>query len=120
MGTFVGNIEKITNENNFYRKVINTTPQQQLVVMSLRPGTEIGSEIHPYTTQFIRIESGSGFAMIENKKISLNPDDVIVIPPGMMHNIINDSLKTDLKLYTIYSPPEHEDQLIQKIRPLTH
>lgn len=114
---FVGNIEEITNENRNYRKIISTTPQQQLVVMCLEPKSEIGSEIHPMTTQFIRIESGSGYAMIQNKKIHLNENDAIVIPPGTQHNIVNDSIDKKLKLYTIYSPPEHKPNLVERFKP---
>lgn len=119
MTTFAGNIENITNDNENYRKVINTTPQQQLVVMCLKPGTEIGSEVHPGTTQFIRIESGSGYAMIENEKILLNDGDAVVIPSWTQHNIVNDS-EIDMKLYTIYSPPEHEPGLVQKVKPVSN
>lgn len=107
------NIEKKTRSNSFYRKVIFTTKTMQLVLMSLKPGIEIGKgpgkaggEKHSKTTQFIRIEKGTGIAIIANKKLSLKDGDAIMIKPNTYHNIINTG-KTPLKLYTLYSPPEH-------------
>lgn len=85
--------------------------------MCLKPGVEIGLEIHPKTTQFIRFESGSGYAIIQNKKIILNVNDAIVIPPGVQHNIFNNSKETNMKLYTIYSPPEHKPGLVERFKP---
>lgn len=100
------NIEKKTRSNSFYRKVIFTTKTIQLVLMSLKPGIEIGKEKHSKTTQFIRIEKGTGIAIIRNKKLPLKDGDAIMIKPNTYHNIINTG-KTPLKLYTLYSPPEH-------------
>ena len=102
---FKGNIEKMTLQNNFYRKVIFTTKQQQLVLMSIPDGEEIGAETHPHTSQFIRVEEGSGIAIIKGKKYYLKDGDVVLIPSGVKHNII--AGKDGLHLYTIYSPPEH-------------
>jgi len=115
---FFGNIENLTLENNFYRKVIFTTPTQQLVLMSLEPNQEIGSEVHEHTTQFIRIEKGECDAIINDKKIMLKDNDAIVISPNTKHNIINTSNINKVKLYTIYSPPEHPPNTIQVIKPL--
>jgi mannose-6-phosphate isomerase-like protein (cupin superfamily) len=103
------NIEKQTLNNNFYRKVIYTTPQQQLVLMSIPPGQEIGMEKHSKTTQFIRIESGKGIAKIADRKFLLKDGDAVIIPPNTLHNIISTGTQP-LKLYTIYSPPEHPSQ----------
>lgn len=111
------NIEKATLNNKNYRKVINTTPNQQLVLMSLKPNVEIGMEKHQKTTQFIRIESGKGLAIINGKKIKLQDGSIVVIPPNTLHNIINISKTKRLQLYTIYSPPEHKDGLVQKDKP---
>lgn len=108
---YKANIEKQTLKNKNYRKVINTTKQMQLVLMSIPSGEEIGMEIHPKTTQFIRVESGNGVAIINNIKINLKDGDAIVIPSNTKHNIIS---KKDLKLYTIYSPPEHPDMLVER------
>jgi mannose-6-phosphate isomerase-like protein (cupin superfamily) len=107
------NIEKLTLENNAYRKVINTTIHQQLVLMSLNPREEIGMEIHPKTTQFIRIEKGRAIAIIDNKAYDLKSGDFLMIPPNKYHNIINKSSKKSLKLYTIYSPPHHKKTCLQ-------
>ncbi len=102
-----GNIHEMTISNQYYRKVVDTTLNQQLVLMSLKPGVEIGKEIHPYNTQYIKIEQGSCMAMIENKYIELKKDNFILIPANTLHNIINNSSQV-LKLYTIYSPPHHK------------
>jgi mannose-6-phosphate isomerase-like protein (cupin superfamily) len=112
-----GNIHEMTINNRYFRKVVDTTPTQQLVLMSLDPGVEIGKEIHPYNTQFIKIEQGSCVAMLENEYIKLSKDHFIVVPPNKLHNIINNSNKP-LKLYTIYSPPHHDYDKIDYIKPL--
>ena len=104
-----GNIENLTIKNKYYRKVISTTKNMQLVLMSLKPLEEIGKEKHKHTTQFIRIESGKCIAIIGNKKYKLYDDDFIIIPPNTSHNIINSSRTKRLQLYTIYTPPEHTD-----------
>ena len=109
-----GNIEKLTNQNTYYRKVISTTPQQQLVLMCLKPLEEIGMEKHPHTTQFIRVESGRGKAVVGKSTYRLSDDSFIIIPPNKCHNIINTSKTKPLKLYTIYSPPEHKPGTKQK------
>jgi mannose-6-phosphate isomerase-like protein (cupin superfamily) len=104
MKIYKENLETKTLDNNYYRRIVSTTPQQQLVLMCIETGEEIGEEIHPHTTQFIRVESGRGVAYVNGKRYNLKDGDAIVIPPGASHNIRS----TDtLKLYTIYSPPEH-------------
>lgn len=110
------NIEQATIKNNFFRKVINTTPNMQLVLMSLKPKEDIGVEIHPYTTQFIRVEKGNGIAIIEGKRFELTDGTAIIIPLNSKHNIINTSAKEPLKLYTIYSPPNHPYDRIEKYK----
>lgn len=104
---FKGNIEDLTLKNNFYRKVLHTNSHQQLVLMSIHPCQEIGEEIHPNTSQFIRVEDGQGIAYINGKRYRLRDGDAVVIPPKTPHNIINTSKTKELKLYTIYSPLEH-------------
>ena len=115
---FFDNIEKDTIENNNYRHVLYTGPDRnlQLVVMSLKPKEEIGKERHPKTTQFIRIEKGNGIALVDNMEINLKDGSVVIIPPNIWHNIINNG-NSDLKLYTIYTPAEHPDKLIQVNKP---
>ena len=115
-----GDLNIMTIENNNYRKVISTTSHQQLVLMSLKPKEEIGMEIHKKVDQFIRIEKGTALAIIgkENpKKYKLKKEFFITIPAGTYHNIINIG-RSDLKLYSIYSPPNHKPGTIHKIKPL--
>jgi mannose-6-phosphate isomerase-like protein (cupin superfamily) len=114
-----GNIGEMTINNNNYRKVINTTKYQQLVLMSLKPKEEIGMEIHKKVDQFMRIEKGTAIAIIGKetpKKYILKKEHFITIPAGNYHNIINIG-RGELKLYSIYSPPNHKPGTIQKNRP---
>lgn len=102
------NIEKETINNKLYRKVIYTIPDKiQLVLMSLKVGETIPREVHPNVVQFIRVESGDGEAIIGRTRYKLRDGDSIIIPNGKYHTIINTSKTKELKLYTIYSPPEH-------------
>ena len=118
MEIFYGNIEDITEGNPYYRRVLATTLNMQLVVMSLLPHEDIGNEIHPYITQFIRIEKGNGMGIIDGKKCILSPGFALIIPPGTEHNIINTSSTELLKLYTIYSPPNHDRDRLDIEKPL--
>ncbi len=114
-----GNIGEMTINNENYRKVINTTPHQQLVLMSLKPKEEIGMEIHKKIDQFIRIEKGTAIAIIgkENpKKYLLKKEHFITIPAKTYHNIINIG-RSELKIYSIYSPSNHKPGTIQKNKP---
>jgi mannose-6-phosphate isomerase-like protein (cupin superfamily) len=112
-----GNIEEITLKNTDYRRVLYTGQYMQLVVMNIKPSQEIGSEIHNGHDQFIRVEKGEGIAIFgENEVKELKDGISIVIPSGIKHNIINTGSE-DLKLYTIYSPPEHKDRLVQQDKP---
>lgn len=121
---FHGNIEDITEKNTFYRKVLFTSPSNimQLVVMSLEPQQEIGMEVHHDHDQFIRVETGYGKAVIKNmekiEEYKLSDGFAVIIPAGTWHNIINLSTIDNMKLYTIYSPPEHKDKLIQVKKPI--
>lgn len=107
------NIEKKTLNNSNYRKVLFTTPQMQLVVMNIKKNQDIPKEKHSKTTQFIRIEKGDAMVEIGNSKYYLKDNDSIIIPAGTWHYVKNTGTTT-LKLYTIYSPPEHPDGLTQK------
>ena len=111
MKIYKENIEKQTLKNNFYRKVLSTTPQMQLVLMSIKTGDEIPEEVHSHTTQFIRVEGGNGVAYVNGRQFNLKDGDAIVIPPGTRHRIKSTN---NLKLYTIYSPPEHPKGLVEK------
>ena len=114
MAGYVINIEEKTLENNFFREVLFTAQHVQLVVMSLGPGEEIGLETHDDGDQFIRVEAGNGIAILDGEEHELEDGSAVVIPAGVRHNIINSSRQQSLKLYTIYSPPEHPDGTVNK------
>jgi len=129
-GIFHTNIEKDTIENKNYRKVINTTTKQQLVLMSLKPNEDIECEMHSDVDQFFRIEKGKGvlYASKESfcdkpnnsiEQFMLKDGDVIVVPAGTYHRVVNTSTIEELKLYTIYSPPNHPSNKIDVIRPMS-
>ena len=112
----VFNIEKSTISNQNYRWVSKTTQTLQLVFMSLKAGEEIGMEVHENVTQFIRVESGNGLAIVNGISYELNNESAVWVPPGIYHNIINNGV-VPLKLYTLYSPPEHPSDRIQQTKP---
>lgn len=107
------NIEKQARENNNFRKVLYTGEHSQLVLMSLDPQEDIGEEIHTDIDQFLRFESGSGKCVIDGNEYQVSDGVAIVVPAGAKHNVINTSSSEDLKLYTIYSPPHHEDGIVR-------
>lgn len=111
MTGFVTNIEKDTLENENFRKVLYTAKNMQLVVMSLEVGEEIGMETHPEHDQFIRIDQGDAKAILNGEESELTDGSCVIIPAGTEHNIVNTG-EQKLKLYTIYSPPEHPDGTI--------
>lgn len=115
MTPFKISIERATLCNNYYRKVLFTTDTLQLVVMSLLPKEEIGMEKHPHTTQFIRVERGKALAIVGNRRFKLKNGDVIIIPKNKNHNIINTG-RGKLKLYTLYSPPEHPKNRAERFK----
>ena len=104
---YVKNLEQDTIENDNFRKVLSTTKLSQLVVMSLLPGEDIGEEVHD-VDQFIRIEQGVGKAVLDDTEYPIEDEFAVVIPAGTKHNIINTG-ETKMKLYSIYTPPEHAD-----------
>lgn len=105
---FHTDIEKATLENDSFRKVLYTGAFSQLVVMSLKSNEEIGAEVHEEHDQFFRFEQGSGQVVIDETTYEVKADDVVIVPAGANHNVINTGSE-DLKLYTIYSPAEHRD-----------
>lgn len=107
------NIEKETLENDNFRKVLYTGKHSQLVLMSLKPQEEIGTETHPENDQFFRFEKGEGKAVIDGNEYEVRDGSVIIVTAGAEHNIINISADDDLKLYTIYSPPHHKDGVVR-------
>ncbi len=115
MKGFVEDIEELTEENSDYRRVLYTGKHLQLVVMSLEPGEEIGEEVHEDADQFFRVEKGKGEVWIDGNRTKIKGDDAIVVPAGARHNVVNTGHKP-LKLYTLYSPPEHRDGLKAKTK----
>jgi mannose-6-phosphate isomerase-like protein (cupin superfamily) len=113
---YITNIEKRSLDNENFREVLFTAKNTQLVLMALKPGEEIGLETHDDIDQFIRVESGDGKAILNGKETSLEDGSAVVIPAGTEHNIVNVSKTETLKLYTIYSPPEHPDGTVHKTK----
>jgi mannose-6-phosphate isomerase-like protein (cupin superfamily) len=112
---YVGNIEEETLQNTNFRKVLHTGTHSQLVVMSLKPGEDIGMEVHPTVDQFIRIEQGHAKAILDGEEFDLPEEFVVIIAAGTKHNIVNIG-DTELKLYTIYSPPNHPEGTVHATR----
>ncbi len=110
MKGYVGNIEEATKENENFRRVLYTAKNSQLVVMSIPVGGEIGEEVHELD-QFVRIEDGKGKAILDGVEHNIEDDFAVVVPAGMKHNFVNTG-DEPLKLYTIYSPPEHRDGVV--------
>jgi mannose-6-phosphate isomerase-like protein (cupin superfamily) len=113
MKGFSINIEKATLENNDFRKVLYTAKHSQLVLMSLKPGEEIGMEVHEKNDQFLRVEEGQGKCIINGNEYEIGNGSAVVVPAGAQHNVINTLKTSPLKLYTIYSPPHHKDQIVR-------
>ena len=117
MTGFVGPIEKQTLANNFFRQVLFTGKHAQLVVMCLQPREEIGNEVHKKVDQFFRIEEGEALFVFNNTEKHIAKDgDAVIVPAGTYHNVINASKKNKLKLYTVYSPPNHPDGTVHKTK----
>lgn len=116
MAGFLGNIEKLTLENNNFRQVLFTGQHTQLVLMSLAPNQEIGMEIHEIVDQFIRIETGEGKVIMDGEEHKIADGDAFVVPAGIQHNVVNTSDSKPLKLYTVYSPPHHKDGIIHQTK----
>ena len=114
MKGYVTNIEKNTVENNNFRKVVYTAPNSQLVLMSLKPGEDIGSEVHQLD-QFLRVEKGTGKTVLNGAEYPIEDGSAIVVPAGTEHNIINTG-ETEMKLYTVYSPPNHRDGVTHRTK----
>lgn len=116
MKGFKSNIEKDTLKNKNFRKVLYSGQHLQLVLMSLKPKEEIGVETHWENDQFLRFEGGKGRVIIDKTIYNVKDGDAVIVPAGAKHNVINVSASEDLKLYTIYGPPHHKDQIIRKTK----
>ena len=117
MTHYVDSIEKRTVENAYFRKVLFTATHAQLVVMCLQPGEEIGGEVHPHVDQFFRVEQGQATFVFDRKEeCQVREGDAVMVPAGTHHNVINTSKTAPLKVYTIYSPPNHPDGTVHKTK----
>lgn len=112
MKGFVADIEDLTKDNRNFRQVLYTGKHLQLVLMALKPGEEIGEEVHADHDQFFRIEKGAGEVWIDGVRTRIKSDDAIIVPAGARHNVINTGDKS-LKLYTLYGPPDHRDGIVR-------
>lgn len=108
MHGYIINIEKETEKNADFRRVLYTARHSQLVVMSLAPGEDIGEEVHTLD-QFIRCEAGEGSAVLNGEEHAFRAGDAVIIPAGTKHNVRNASSTAPMKLYTVYAPPAHRD-----------
>jgi mannose-6-phosphate isomerase-like protein (cupin superfamily) len=109
---YKGAIEELALENEHFRRVLYTAMHCQLVLMSLLPGQEIGTEVHRGGDQFFRFESGTGTVIINKTEYAVSGGDAVIVPMGAHHNIINSSLTKPLKMYTLYAPPHHRDGVV--------
>jgi mannose-6-phosphate isomerase-like protein (cupin superfamily) len=114
MNGFVQNIETLTVNNEAFRRVLYTAKNCQLVLMALKPNEEIGAEVHKLD-QFFRVEAGSGEAVLDGVRTMIREGSGIIVPAGTNHNIINTGT-VPMKLYTIYSPPNHRDGVVHETR----
>jgi len=110
---YVIHIEKETTKNSDFRRVLYTGKYSQLVLMSIKPGEEIGEETHDDVDQFFRFEEGEGKVIIDGVEHRIKDGSGVIVPAGAKHNVINTSKLANLKLYTIYSPPEHQDGIVR-------
>ncbi len=116
MKGFFTPIEGETLHNKNFRRVLYTAKHSQLVLMSLKPGEEIGTEVHADNDQFFRFEQGHGVCSIDGHEYAVKNGDAVVVPAGARHNIINTSPAEDLKFYTIYSPAHHKDGIVRSTK----
>jgi len=118
MKGYFANIEKMTLENDKFRRVLYTAKHTQLVLMSLKPGEDIGMEVHGDVDQFFRFEKGNGKVIIDGNEYIVKDGDVIIVPEGAQHNVINTSDTDALKMYTLYSPAHHKDQTVHDTKEI--
>ncbi|HPV70906.1 MAG TPA: cupin domain-containing protein [Candidatus Magasanikbacteria bacterium] len=118
MRGYKDNIEKLTLENENFRRVLYTGKHSQLVLMTLQPNEEIGMEVHSENDQFFRFEKGIGLVLIDGNEYQVQDGDAVVVPAGSEHNVINTSSSETLKLYTIYSPAHHQDGVVHATKEM--
>jgi mannose-6-phosphate isomerase-like protein (cupin superfamily) len=105
---FEGNIQEAARKNTDFRRVVATGPHSQLVTMSIPPTEDIGAEVHPGTDQILFIVAGAGKAFVDKESIAVKENDVVFVPAGAKHNLVNTG-RNDLRLFTVYAPPNHKD-----------
>lgn len=115
MKGFIADIEDLTTGNGDFRRVLYTGKFLQLVLMALKPGEEIGEEVHEDHDQFFRIESGSGEVLIDGVRTPIKDDDAVIVPAGARHNVVNTG-DQPLTLYTLYGPPDHREGVVHRTR----
>jgi mannose-6-phosphate isomerase-like protein (cupin superfamily) len=113
---FAANLEEETRKNTDFRRVLYTGKFSQLVLMCLKPKEDIGEEVHNTVDQFFRFEEGEGVVVIDATRHAVKDGSGVIVPSGAKHNVINTSANKNLKLYTIYSPPEHMDKVVRKTK----
>jgi len=101
--------------NHYFRQVLSTGPNAQIVVMSIPPGGEIGEEVHQHVDQVLAFVSGAGVAILQGEESPVGPDRLVHVPAGLRHNVVNRGA-TDLQLYTVYAPPQHADGTIHRTK----
>jgi mannose-6-phosphate isomerase-like protein (cupin superfamily) len=116
MKGYVVALEKETRKNSDFRRVLYTGKHSQLVLMNIKPGEEIGEETHDDVDQFFRFEGGEGKVIIDGVEHNVKDGYGVIVPAGARHNVVNTSKRANLKLYTIYSPPEHQDGVVRHTR----
>ena len=115
MKAYIADIEHETEANRDFRRVLYTGAHTQLVLMAVEPGEELGEEVHEDTDQFFRVEAGTGEVVVDGDATPIEEDMAIIIPAGARHNVRNTGRKP-LKLYTLYSPPEHPDGTVHRTK----
>jgi len=118
MKGYITHIEEVTKENSDYRRVLYTAKNSQLVLMSIAVGGEIGEEVHNLD-QFFRFESGQGKVILDGVEHEVKDGDAVIVPEGTLHNVINTGAEA-LKLYTIYTPPNHKDGTVEATKADEH
>ena len=112
---FCDDIDRLTVDNEDFRRVLYTGKHLQLVLMTLQAGEEIGAEVHEDRDQFFRFEEGQGVVDIDGRENPVQDDFAVIVPAGARHNVRNTS-NGALRFYTIYAPPEHKDKIVQRTK----
>jgi len=116
MKGYKSNIEELTTDNQTFRRVLYTGPHLQLVLMTLRPGEDIGEEVHKDTDQFFRFEAGRGQVTIDGTVYDIKGGDAVIVPAGATHNIVNTGSDNELSMYTIYAPSHHKEGTVHNTK----